>query len=261
MTSPRSLRERAAGSNPKAVEEAEKKRRLEQAEAQKAGARDRELAKWFDTYGAKKPMKVFEATVCAEEEVTEDTEFGTRTSDGTDYSTDYAIFGLKDVECFEGSEADSIRFRLPEDGKDWSQYAEGSVMVRESNLTDIFSLCGARWRFEGDWMPSFTNKNGFWQGTYFYRVTQIGAAAVPVKKEVAAADIEALALSLVGKEPAAVKKMDLLKWVSQNEKSMEDAVALNGFLTDSKTNFVEYVSSQGLIAVGEDGKLVNPVGE
>jgi hypothetical protein len=95
-----------------------------------------------------------------------------------------------------------------------------------------------------------------------YRCNWVGnSTEKPAEKKAAdPSDVQALALSLVGQEPGSIKKMDLMKWASKAE--LVDEAALNALIqTGSGTvasHFVEFASSQGLLVVGEDGKLADP---
>lgn len=248
-----SLRDRLTASNPKAVQQSEAARQKELAEQNKLKARERELARWYDQqFGSRKPARVFTATVG---EAYESNETSTNSSTGETLLVDYAVFPVSDVEIEEGSEITELRFRLPGLGKGWSQHSEGAITVRESGgiLPDLFALEGKRLRFEGDWMPTFLDRKNFWQGTYFYRVTEAGsqpaAAAAPNPENVAA-----LATWCAGQSRADLRGSKLLQ-AMQKELKVRDA-GLQDIIM-SNQGFIDYAIGNGLL-VEQDGILQAP---
>lgn len=248
MTNEPSLRDRLKGTNPQAVKEAEAARQKEMAEQNKAKARDRELARWYDEpYGSRKAARVFTATVG---NAAEETVEGTSTSTGEMYSTDFAVFPLTDVEVEEGGEVTELRIRLPEQGKQWSQHSEGAVTVRESEgtLSSLFDLEGKRLRFEGDWMPTFIDAKGFWKGTYYFRVSPAEAAA-PVEAD--PANLTALVNWCVGKTKAQCKTSALLNAV-QNELGLKGPDKDAGLEALIMGGFLDYAGKNGLLVLDGD---------
>ena len=251
------LRERLKGTSTAAVEEAEKRRRAEEADQRKTKAREQELGRWNER--ARKPMKRFEATVA---DITAETrtgiyERGERAGD--EWSTDVAVLVLDDVNCLEGTPASSIDLRLPEPGKDFSKYSEAAIMVRKAveggNMLDnLYDIVGKRWLFEGDWEPTFTNDRGFWQGTYYYRLSLIGA---PVKEPEAPQDdsLKKLATFVDGKSEDDFTAPDLLKQFAPL--GIKDPALQGLLMSGGKSAFLEAASEKGFIARSEEGKLVS----
>ena len=226
-----------ASTNPKAIEEAEAQKDAQSAEFFKDKARERELSRW--TERSRKPMRVFEADVTEGDIIDRS---GVR-QDGSEYEARALQFTLANVKCTDGSPVTTIEFRMPEPGKDWSKHSEAAITVRESGgqLARIEELLGGRWRFEGDWMPTFL-KNRFWEGTYYYRVTSL----VKAQAKPDAANVAVVAASLYGQPVTAADAGPLLKWLTTS--GIKDG-PLQKLVVDGK--FVAYAEAEGLLASAE----------
>ena len=236
------LRRRVASSNPATIAEAEAAENEASAESRKAKAIARKMSEWDSQYGARKPMKVFEADVVSGD-IEERT--GIRQS-GEEWSAQSLVFTLANVKCLEGASATTIEYRMPGAGKStFSKHSEAAITVRESggDLTDIVALIGRRWRFEGDWAPTFV-KNGFWEGTYFYRVKALTATAAVAPDP---ANVAALAARLVNENTDIIPNAILAKM--REEPAIKGDLPLQSLVTNGK--FTAYAEAEGLLASAE----------
>lgn len=252
------IRERLKGTSTAAVEAAETRRNQERAESTKELARTRQMTRWYDErFGAKKPMKSFDATVV---DITSELREGVYQGGakaGESYSFQRGIIVLDDVTCYEGDDSATVEFSLPEQGKDFSKFSEAATMVRKTieggaTLDNLFDIVGNRWHFEGDWEPTFTDAKGFWNGVYYYKLSKIETVAKPAadpKPE----SVEKLINFMVGNDQKT--GTDETAWLTRalvSQKLTADT-ALQSLVTSGK--FPEWASTHGLLAV-EDGKYV-----
>lgn len=246
------IRERLKGTSTAAVEAAENRRNQERAESTKELARTRQMSRWYDErFGAKKPMKSFDATVV---DVTGEQRTGVYQGGekaGQEYTMYRGIIVLDDVTCYDGEETSAIEFAMPEPGKDFSKFSEAAITVRINELPDIFALVGNRWHFEGNWEPTFLDSKGFWAGTYYFDLTKIGA----VEQKAAEPDSENVdkLINFMADEDQKTGPAETA-WLTRGLVSLKlKDSALQSLVTSGK--FPQWASTRGLLGV-ENGKYV-----
>lgn len=161
--------------------------------------------------------------------------------------------------------------RLPASGEDASPDSElvltveSAMNLERSPIRSYYDFKGKVVEFKADVkvLPLRRNQR-YATRVFFYDCTFVGgeaglsqAGAAPTEAD--PADLQKLASFFIGKQPGAVKRVDILRFIGQNKPWIAEAAISSLVGTDQ---YLDRAMADGLLAVSsEDGRYFDPTGE